>query len=433
MTKKKIIVLGAGLAGLSTAWHLQKKGISCSVFEKETEVGGLCRSKAIAGFTFDFDGHLLHFRHRYAYQFIRNLLGENLAGHKRNAWIYAYDKYIRYPFQANLYGLPPEVAKECLLGFIQAAKQNHKQPKENTHFLAWINKIFGKGIARHFMIPYNKKFWTLPLDKITCAWLDGFVPVPSLAQVVTGTIEDNQELLGYNAHFWYPKKGGINQVALALERQVKNVYCNCGVEEIDLKKKQLKTSSGKEDFDTLVFTLPLPELSHLLKDIPQDVHLWLKRLKWNSILNLNLGVKKKDPIPRHWVYFPQETLSFFRVGFPHNFSASVTPKDKASFYVEVAYSPDNPLNKNLMVSRIKEDLNKIGLLDGQDSICVSDTNDIRYGYPIYDYNYQTAREEVFKFLNKYDVFPSGRYGSWRYMSMEDVVLDGKAISDRLSR
>ena len=70
MAKKRIIILGAGLAGLSTAWHLQRRGLDCQVYEKEPEVGGLCRSKNIGGFTFDFDGHLLHFKHNYTFNLI---------------------------------------------------------------------------------------------------------------------------------------------------------------------------------------------------------------------------------------------------------------------------------------------------------------------------------------------------------------------------
>ncbi|MCX5714293.1 MAG: NAD(P)-binding protein, partial [Candidatus Omnitrophica bacterium] len=65
MTKKKIIILGAGLAGLSAAWHLSKRGREYQIFVNVPEIGGLCRSKKTAGFTFDCDGHLLHFRSPY--------------------------------------------------------------------------------------------------------------------------------------------------------------------------------------------------------------------------------------------------------------------------------------------------------------------------------------------------------------------------------
>jgi UDP-galactopyranose mutase len=79
MSKKKIVILGAGLAGLSAAWHLQKKKIECFVFEKEPVVGGLCRSKQVKGFIFDCDGHLLHFRNKYTLQLVRRLLKGNLS------------------------------------------------------------------------------------------------------------------------------------------------------------------------------------------------------------------------------------------------------------------------------------------------------------------------------------------------------------------
>ena len=154
MAKKKILILGAGLAGLSAAWHLQRLGIDCRIFEKEAEIGGLCHSKKINGFTFDCDGHLLHFKHNYTLQLIKKLLGRNLIRHKRRASIYSYGRFTRYPFQANLYGLPKSIVKDCLLEFIKIHR-NGSKTRRNTSFRHWIDKTFGKGIARHFMIPYN--------------------------------------------------------------------------------------------------------------------------------------------------------------------------------------------------------------------------------------------------------------------------------------
>jgi protoporphyrinogen oxidase len=85
MLKKKIIISGAGLAGLSVAWHLQKKGIDCLIFEKEAEVGGVCRSTKLNGFIFDRGGHVFHFRNPYAFSFVKDLLGQNLKRHRRIA------------------------------------------------------------------------------------------------------------------------------------------------------------------------------------------------------------------------------------------------------------------------------------------------------------------------------------------------------------
>lgn len=424
MGQKRVIILGAGLAGLSAAWHLQKKGIECIIFEKEKEAGGLCRSKNINGFTFDYSGHLLHFKHKWTFNFVKDLLGNNLARHKRNSWVYSHNRYIRYPFQANFFRLPASVAKECLAGFVQASKNNHC--KKSGNFLGWINQTFGEGIARHFMIPYNTKFWTVSPDKLTCEWLDGFVPVPSLSQIIDRTIRESEEQIGYNAYFWYPKKGGIGQLALALAGQIKHIYPMCPVTEIDLDKKKIRINGGcKERFDYLISTVPLPELPHIIKEIPKPLPPLFKKLKWNSIFNLNLGIKNNDNLRRHWIYFPQKELSFFRIGFPHNISDCLTPQDKNSLYIEVTYSKEMPIDKNKIAIRIKEDLKKIGILRNEKDICCQDINDIKYSYPIYDTNYSFLRNKILSFLLKNDIVSCGRYGGWRYISIEGAIIDGK--------
>ncbi len=434
MARKRIFILGAGLTGLSAAWHLQKRGIDCQIFEKEPEVGGLCRSKKIGGFTFDCDGHLLHFKHRYTLNLIKNLLKNNLTEHQRNAWIYAFDTYVHYPFQANLYGLPPSVVKECLIGFIQALRNGQPNKKKDPNFFNWINQTFGRGIARHFMIPYNTKFWTLPPKELTCEWLDGFIPVPSLNQLLEGTIEVSERQFGYNARFWYPKTGSISSLPLALASETKNINTNCRIAEIDLDKKEIKMACGdKERFDYLISTLPLPEMSSLLKGLPRQIKPLFKKLRWNSIFNLNLGIEEKDYSGRHWVYFPQKEISFFRVGFFNNFSAYLAPSGKSSLYVEVSYSDERPIDKSNIVPRIKEDLKKVGILSADTRIYAQDINDIKYGYPIYDKNYRQVREGIIGSLAKNNVISCGRYGSWRYMSMEDVILDGKEVAEFLLR
>lgn len=424
MAKKKIIILGGGLSGLSTAWHLQKSGIDCQLLEKEAEVGGLCRSKKINGFTFDYDGHLLHFKSDYALELVSHLLKDNLVGHCKSSWVYSHGRYTHYPFQANLYGLPSAIIKECLMGFIEISRNVH--PQQNESFLDWINNHFGRGIAKHFMIPYNTKFWTLPPEDMECSWLDGVIPTPSLKQVIDGTIKENKKPLGYNAHFWYPKNGGIQQLPQALCAEIKNIQTGVEAVEIDLLKKQIRTGAGdRERYDVLISTIPLPEIAHLASGLSAETGALFKKLKWNSIFNLNLGVAKKDYLGRHWAYFPEQELSFFRAGFFHNFSQTLAPAETSSFYTEVSYSREKPLDKNKIVAHIIEDLKKVGILSQGEGILAEDVNDIKYGYPIFDRFYQEARNGIMGYLNRHDIIPVGRYGSWRYMSMEDVILDGR--------
>ncbi len=431
MTDKGYVILGAGLAGLSAARHLQGQGQgqACHVYEKEPEVGGLCRSRKAKGFTFDIDGHLLHFRHKGSLGLVNGLLKEGLAGHQRSAWVYSHERFIGYPFQANLSALPDNVRKECLDGFIKARRGS--RVKAGADLARWIKGTFGDGIAKHFMVPYNTKFWTVSPRMMTCAWTEGFVPQPTLRQVSGGP--GRQEPLGYNAHFWYPRKGGIEALPRALKAGLDNIHTGFKVRTIDLKKQRVEFSNGvKQDYAHLVSTIPLPELSGMISGLPRGIKAAFGRLRWNSLFNLNLGLRQACPSKKHWAYFPQKDISFFRVGFYHNFSSDLVPAGKSSLYAEVSYSRQKPLDKAGIVARIEQDLEKVGLLSAGDAVLVRDINDIEYAYPVYDKGYAAARGEILKFLQAHRVLTCGRYGSWRYMSMEDAILDGIKTGERLA-
>ena len=432
MTKKKIVIAGGGLAGLSVAWHLQKKGVACILFEKEAEAGGLCRSTRVKGFTFDHCGHLFHFQHRYTFELVKGMLGDNLLEHKKSAWIYSHKRFTRYPFQANLYGLPKSVIKECLLGFIQARRDGYSSSRSEMTFLDWVNQTFGKGIADHFMVPYNRKFWTVEPEELTCDWFNGFIPIPTLKEVVEGTLEENKRSIGYNARFWYPRKGGIQEIPRYLASHIKGMHINQEISRIDFKNKKIILKNQTHcPYDTLIFTLPLPELLGLMQDLPQSVIEALKQLRYNSIYNLNLGVSRIGVSDKHWVYFPEEEFIFFRAGFPGNLSPTSCTRGNSSLYIEVAYVPGKQIDRSVVVARIKKDLIRAGILRIQDVVPVENINDVEYGYIIYDCHRLRALRRITAFLNKNGIECLGRYGAWSYKSMEDVLIDGKRLADSL--
>ncbi|MFH0753807.1 MAG: FAD-dependent oxidoreductase [Candidatus Omnitrophota bacterium] len=429
MSHRKIVILGAGLAGLSAAWHLQEKGISCQLYEKEPEVGGLCRSKQKNGFTFDYDGHLLHFRHKEMFGLVKELLGDNLVEHKRYAWVYSFGRFTPYPFQANLHGLPMDVMKECLSGFVAAS--NNGEVGKDENFLRWIKGTFGEGIAKYFMVPYNTKFWTVPLGQMTCEWLDGFIPRPTMAQVIEGTLEEGRRQLGYNAHFWYPREGGIGRLPQAFKERLRQVHTGHEVRKIDIKSKEVVFSNGViRNFDHLISTIPLPELARVIRDVPAGIKAEFKKLRWNSVYNLNLGFRQERPSDKHWAYFPQKNISFFRVGFYHNFARDLNPSGTGSMYAEVAYGAHAPIDKKRIAGRIEQDLRKVGFLSREDKVVLRDINDIKYAYPVYDKNYASARSRIIEWLAARDIALCGRYGAWKYMSMEDVLLDGQVLAQK---
>jgi len=434
--KHATVVLGGGLAGLSTLWHLQQSGhADCHLFEKESRVGGLTRSEQLNGFTFDYTGHLLHFKNETVKQLVSGLLDGNLHSVIRNSWIFSKGVYTRYPFQTNLYGLPPEVIKECILGFVKALSTHatgaaHDET-EPMSFATWIDTTLGPGIARHFMTPYNEKLWTVPLDELTCEWMGRFVPSTSLEQILDGALADQSSTAGYNATFSYPLRGGIEALPRAFAASLTNLHTGCELARLDLSNRQLHFKNGQTArFQRLVTTMPLPALLRAASGIPEPVREAARKLRFTSVCNVNLGVDR-DISDKHWVYFPEPEYCFYRTGFSHNFSPNQAPAGCGAIYAEVGYSDWKPLNRSGLVERIKGDLMKAGILKASDRILAELRLDIPCAYVIYDRHHHRSSDLVRTFLRENGIFTIGRYGAWEYSGMEDAIWQGRLAAEEI--
>ncbi len=411
MPESKIVILGAGLSGLSAAAHLKTE---YEIFEKEKSIGGLCRSRKLRGFTFDIAGHILHFKEKKAKDFIMGLLGDTLRRQKRNSWIWSHGSFIPYPFQANFQRLAQDIAMECSRGLAQAIKNKKKKSGSNgLCFRSWILATFGEGIARHFMLPYNEKFWKFSLEQLNHEWASEWIP-----------LQDK----GYNETFWYPRSGGIQTLANALARQGRRVRTRCEAVRIDLRKKEVLFSNGiRYRFNKVISTIPLPEMLRLLTPLPDRVRKALSELRYTSLFNVNLGLSTKLKSTKHWIYFPQKDISFYRLGISTNFSQSMAPPGCSSIYFEASYTKDNPIDKKNIINAIYGDCKKIGFPIREEDVKVVDSNDIKYGYCVYDKKRDAAVNIIQGYLNKHNVFSIGRYGAWRYASMENVMSEARDL------
>jgi protoporphyrinogen oxidase len=436
--KGTVAVLGGGLAGLSTLWHLQKAAYDNSfLFEKEPRVGGLARSEVVGGFTFDYTGHLLHFNRPAVQQLVSGLLGDNIHFLSRNSWILSKGVYTRYPFQTNLYGLPLEVVEECISGYIVAHQANSSRPvglrglSDYPSFQAWIDRTLGTGIARHFMVPYNEKLWTIPLSELTCEWMGRFVPATSLEQILEGIQGYRDQDPGYNVRFGYPIQGGIEALPRAFSHRLNNIYLGHEVMEIDVRRKSISFTNGEEtQYELLVSSLPLPQLVGRIKRTPASVLEAAARLRFASVYNVNLGVGR-NLSDKHWVYVPEPDFVFYRVGFPHNLSPHQAPDGCGSIYVEIAYSAWKPLDKSDIMDRVERDLIKAGILTKKDEILAECCMDIPYAYVIYDHHYSRSVGLIRGYLQEQGIWTVGRYGNWEYSGMEEAIWQGKLVADRI--
>ncbi|PKM92720.1 MAG: protoporphyrinogen oxidase [Elusimicrobia bacterium HGW-Elusimicrobia-4] len=434
--KTNIVIIGGGITGLSVAYHLKNE--KYVLLEKEHSVGGLCKSVTDKnGFTYDYTGHLLHIKSRYVKKLVKKLLKKNLTLKNRNSWIYSNNVFTRYPFQANLFGLPEKIIYECIEGFIKSKLQNSQLSTLNSQlsFHDWCLKTFGNGISKYFMFPYNEKLWKIDIKKLTCDWLGNYVPQPTLQEVIKGAFTDDNKKIGYNATFFYPKMGGIQSLIDALKKNIPKIKTDVKISSIDISKKIVKTNNGNIQYKNLVNTIPLPEIVKLIKSVPENVKKASKKLKWTSVLNINLGIKRKNISDKHWIYFPEKKFNFYRAGFYRNFSESLCPDGTSSMYIEISYPPDSrragrnrKISKEKMLKKTIGELKSAGVLKSSDKIISECILDIPYAYVIYDKNRKSSLETIRNYLRKNFIFSIGRFGGWQYSTMEDAILEGKEIT-----
>ncbi len=425
----EIVILGAGLTGLSAAYHLEQQGFfNYKIFEKESTIGGLCRSITENGFTFDYTGHLLHIGDDYFRSFIEKCVGfENFNAIARRSFIYSQERYTKYPYQINLFGLPPETIAECIEGYV--TKKNYKNTKT---FYNWVLTNFGAGFAKNFFFPYQTKIFDYPVEKLSSSWTGRFVPNTSLREMLLGALRENpDEEIGYNAKFFYPKTGGIffwiNKLYEQLINPVQINYC---VKAIDLVNKTVIFTNGHhEQYKQLITTLPLDELLKLCKESPAtNLKATIKKLLCNSVVNFNIGIARPDLSDKHWIYYPEHNYPFYRIGFSHNFSSTMAPEGHSSLYGEFSYlkKSEQEINSCLQES-LKVTKKLFGLQEHE--IVLEKIIRIRHAYVIYNNWRDKNITALLKTLEEYNVHSTGRYGEWKYASMQEGFLDGKKVAD----
>jgi protoporphyrinogen oxidase len=371
-----ITILGAGLTGLSTAYHLEQIGFfDYEIFEKEKTVGGLCRSVEKDGFTFDYTGHLLHINKApllddYMYTFIKKVAGFDTFNQlNRKARIYSGGTrsggtcsggvLTHYPFQTNLYGLPSDIIVECIKEYVTRKKTAHPRS-----FYSWVCTHFGKGFGKHFFFPYQEKIFCYDVKKLMSSWTGRFVPQTSLEEMIEGALKPKDENIGYNASFYYPKYGGIQTLINKLQNQlIQPIQSEYEVTELDLAKKVITFKNGhKKPYNILINTIPLDTLLQSINDkSTTSFNKASGKLETTSVLNVNFGINKQNISDNHWIYVPEKSYPFYRIGFPHHFANYNAPKNCSSAYTECAYIGQKP--KNLEKQVIQKSKNFLNIND----------------------------------------------------------------------
>ena len=476
------IVVGAGPTGLSAAYHA---GANTLLLDKNAQVGGWCRSIYERGFTFDYAGHIMFSNDPYVAQLYQTLLGNNVHWQNREAWIYSKNTYTRYPFQGALYGLPPDVLKECLIGAIEArfgslqaapratsvssataqrgganatackaesitdccadgvagsetalvvvVENERQQDDAAENFEQFIYRVWGKGVAKHFAIPYNQKLWAVPLSEMETSWLGGRVPMPDLEEMIAGALSPVAQPMGPNARFGYPLKGGFQALMNGfLPHLTGTLKLNARVASVSPLKHSITLDDGTcYGYKTLISTMPLPELVRAIGDeAPESVKDAAAQLRYVSVRCVNLGIGRPAVTEKHWIYYPEDSV-FHRIFVQGNASPHCNPNGGFGLTCEITYSEHKPLpcDGHELINRCIADCVKVGLIESDDVLWTANQIDMPYAYVVYDHARAQNVRLIRDWLAQHHIILAGRYSEWEYYNSDHAFIAGKKAAE----
>ena len=437
--KSRYVIIGAGPTGLGAARRLFELGEkSFVVLEKNSWPGGLATSfKDKKGFTWDIGGHVMFSHYEYYDNLVEELLKGEYTEHLRESWVRLLKNWVPYPFQNNIRYLPNQEKWECVRGLLPG-ERSEKTPR---NFQEWIHSVFGKGIAKHFMEPYNFKVWATKPEKMSFSWIGERVSVVDLRSVLKNILlEQDQLSWGPNNKFKFPLKGGTGTIFRKLAKTVAPyIKYNSQIVKIDSKAKTVTDTEGNVyGYDFLLNTAPIDILSSrwLVNPATQLINA-AASLKHNSVIVAGIGLSSSKPDSRCWMYFPENDNPFYRVTNFHNYSPNNTPdpgKGRA-LMCEVSYSNEKIIDQQNIIKEVEDGLVNTSMISEEDrkDIISRWSINVDYGYPVPCLQRDEALKVLQPALESMDIYSRGRFGGWKYevSNMDHSVMQGVEWAERM--
>jgi protoporphyrinogen oxidase len=437
----RILIVGAGPAGLGAAWRLQELGCSdWLLLESAERPGGLAASFVDPqGFTWDIGGHIVFSHYPYFDAVLDSLFGPHeWARRERQSWIRMRGGFIPYPFQHNLWRLPKEELADCLCGLVRARLRPSGKPSD---FREWILARFGEGIAHSFLLPYNWKVWAYPAETLSCGWVAERVAEADLERVVRNVcLERDDPGWGSNNRFRYPLCGGIGEIWRRCARRLPPERLRFGeeVKQVDAGARVVRTAGGGEyRYAALISTMPLTSLC-----AAAGVAAWADEARRGLLatgthaVGIGLeGAPAPEIAEKDWIYFPEDDCPFYRATVFGNYSSHNLP-DRGRYWsllAETSESPDRPVDSSRIVDETIKGLLNTGMIGDAARVVSTWRYHAPAGYPAPGRERDVALARLMPGLESRDIFSRGRFGAWRYevSNQDHSFMQGVEVVDRL--
>jgi protoporphyrinogen oxidase len=386
-------ILGGGPAGLAFAHRLKQSGITSFVLlEQEAAGGGLCRSETVDGAPLDIrGGHFLDGRRQAVLDFLFQFMPRSeWVEHKRVAKIRFRGQEVDHPLESHLWQLPEADQQEFLASIAAAGcVAGRPQPESFEHWVRWK---LGDRIADEYMLPYNRKMWCLPLDRLGTYWLHKLPDVSYQETLESCRRHAPAGTLPAHGTFLYPRAHGYGEVWRRMAVALGDQFVPGGaVTRVD---PCAKTVNGRYRYERLVTTIPWT-LWRPWGVLPAEIDAAAAELVHTSV---DVDYYPDNlPTTSHWTYEPDEAVSHHRLLLRHNFCGGAR-----GYWTEA----------NAMRSGAVRHFRHRN----------------EHAYPVNTRGKPAAMTAIARWAAAHGITPLGRWGTWEHMNSDVVVEQALAAA-----
>ncbi len=400
-------VIGAGVSGLSTA-HYLKNRYEVTVFEKENRPGGLIKCRRVNGNLFHTcGGHVFNSKRQDVLDWFWSKFNREKEFSKadRNSVVFMDGgKEIPYPIENHMYLFDGETQKKFIDDLVVMTKNEGEKPHNFEEFL---KSRFGETLYDMYFQPYNEKVWRRDLKQVPLSWLEGKLPMPTVAEMIYNNINHVKEKAFIHATFWYEKTNGSQFIADKLAEGL-NIHFNADVDSI--KYSGQKWTVCGEEFDKVVFCGNIKDMATMMDGF--DISTYKEQIEALEYHGTTAVFCEIDKNPYSWIYQPSRNHESHRIICTGNFAASnndaTTPEGRITATIE--------FTDEICKESIFDNLSYIPLhpkyLDHKFN---------KYTYPIQDANTRDMIKNLKKDLAHAGFYFTGRFADWEYYNM-DVAM-----------
>jgi oxygen-dependent protoporphyrinogen oxidase len=304
-SQHKILVVGAGIAGLSAAFRLQQAGYDVSVLESTSHVGGRMWTDEVDGFRIDTGAAMLPDSYHQMRRLIRDagltqdvVPSGDVYGFLRGGRIHRFGKHV--PLDLLTTKLLSAHSKLRLLRLAADTRRLGdridfrdltRAPEADESCIAYTDRRLNEELFDYLIEPLSTNYYFAPPEELSMT----HVYLAAGSALGTGYFNSPQ---------------GVAFLPRGLARQL-DVRHHTRVLSVEEKEDSVTVTCAdrrgehRETVAACVIAVPGPSVAGIWPGLPAPMRTYLSRLRYSTCLHVSFGLSARPREPSMWIFVPR--------------------------------------------------------------------------------------------------------------------------------